>query len=66
METVKTTPTAGAKEPQKEAVKAPKETAKKYLVIKNFTADKPYYTGNTFVSSDKTLVGQLLNSKLIK
>lgn len=66
METAKETPKNEAKEPQKEAIKAPKAEAKKYLVIRNFTADKPYYIGNTFVSSNKVLVEQLLNSKLIK
>jgi hypothetical protein len=66
MDTVKDTPKAEEK-PAKEAVKTPaKELAQKYLVIKNFTADKQYYVGNAFVTDNKTLADQLLKSKLIK
>lgn len=66
METVKTTPKVEAKETPKEVAKAPKKQAKKYLVIKNFTADKAYYVGNDFISDNAQLVEQLLTAKLIR
>ncbi len=66
MDTLKETPKTEEK-PAKEAVKTPvKELAQKYLVIKNFTADKQYYVGNVFVTDNKKLAEQLLKSKLIK
>jgi hypothetical protein len=55
-----------AEAPKKEATKKENDPLKKYLVISNFTADKQYYKGNYFASSDAKLIGQLLNSKLIK
>jgi len=59
-------PKEAGKDAPKEVAKTPKSSEKKYLVIKNFTADKQYYRGNYFVSKDEKLVSQLLNSKLIK
>lgn len=41
-------------------------TDRKYIVIKNFTADKKYYIGNTFSSENTKLIKQLLTAKLIK